>query len=258
MTKFISLALLTYMLSVAAQTCETRCQKSACHGCLADNNICGPTLSQSECFAHSWCWCGGCGPSLAKEDCKAWQSVFVRDIPGSVCSRGDPCACGGATCDPAKRQACVLCEGGRIINMNLNGGLKHFPPGSLASTIPSELALLPAIVDLGFSNCSFTGTIPSELGQLTSLTGLNFGRNNLTGTVPPSLGQLTALTSLHLWGNKLTGSIPELPFAHLTEVCDLDRPTECTEEMGCNHFKCPLPADATQCNGWGGVGVHCE
>jgi hypothetical protein len=266
MTKLSSAFLFSCVISVVAASCDSRCQSSGCHGCLAKNNVCEKGLSRSDCFAQKsqgWCWCGSCGGAVAEKDCDIWQSLLIHDVPPAICSRFDPCSCGGATCDPNKTNPCVTCNAGHITQLNINGG--HFPPNALSSTIPCELAQLPAVINIALSNNSFKGTIPSCLSQLSQLESLSLHRNALTGSIPSSFGQLSKLTSLNIFGNYLSGKVPSLPFSQY-EHCILDSPPAtgggliCTEPH-CNHFACPLPQGSGQCErgfGAGKVGVHCQ
>jgi hypothetical protein len=117
----------------------------------------------------------------------------------------------------------VACNAGHITHLNINGG--HFPQNALASTIPCELAQLPAVIDIGLSNNSFKGTIPSCLSQLSQLESLSLHYNALTGSIPSSFGQLSKLVTLNTLGNYLSGKVPPLPFSQYAyEQCYLDSP----------------------------------
>jgi hypothetical protein len=256
----------TSAFEASASCSASACASAGCTSaipCLGPNSRCY-NLTKNDCVSRGpgYCWCGGCGGSLAEEDCKAWQSLVVRDVAGSQCTRSDPCACGGAKCDPHKSLGCVSCNRGHIENINLNG---FGTTGILSSTIPSELQLLPHITQLALNNCSFTGTIPAALALISSLEEIDVSKNALTGTIPASLAILSKLCVLVVQHNRLTGKVPALPFSHYNgcgiykvPVCRLDEPGKCTEPH-CNHFSCPLPVGSDMCKNPGGAaGVHCK
>jgi hypothetical protein len=92
-----------------------------------------------------------------------------------------------------------------------------------------------------------TGTLPSQLAELTGLTDLGFDGNQLTGTIPPQLVALAVLTGLALANNHLTGAVSSLPFKQYTSNCYL--------------YNFPLPTGAADCiavlNGHPQPGVAC-
>jgi hypothetical protein len=83
-----------------------------------------------------------------------------------------------------------------------------FRSNALTGSIPSELALLAQLIQLDCGDNALTGSIPSELGLLTQLIQLDFGDNVLTGGIPSEFGMLTKLYHLWLHSNALTGPIP--------------------------------------------------
>jgi hypothetical protein len=117
-------------LTASASTCSSQCHAAGCTGCLPDDNVCRPSMSKSECYAHSsWCWCGhdsctGSSSSLNQEQCNSWQDIFDatngNDWYNCSDSRLDPCSCGGSNCDPhnwSDLSACVPCDNGQITGM---------------------------------------------------------------------------------------------------------------------------------------------
>jgi hypothetical protein len=207
-----------------------------------------------------------CDDTLVEEDCEAWQSLFVHDTPTSVCKRSDPCACGGITCDTRVTNPCVQCFRGRITNINLNGSPSLGKnPGSLSTTIPSQLQNLQNLTQLSLNGCNFTGTIPAALGLMSSLITMDISYNQLTGSIPGSLALLSQLVVLSTEQNRLTGKVPKLPFSQYNggslypgrHLCQMDNPDACTEP-NCNHFSCPLPPRSDTCKASWGDGLHCK
>jgi hypothetical protein len=205
-----------------------------------------------------------CDGTLVKEDCEAWQSLFVQDTPTSVCKRSDPCACGGITCDTRATNPCVECFRGRITAINLDTATqKSRNPGSLSTTIPSQLQNLQNLTQLSLNGCNFTGTIPAALGLMSNLIELDISSNQLTGSIPGSLALLSQLNVLSTEQNRLTGKVPELPFSQYNggvvkhATCKMDHPEACTEP-NCNHFSCPLPPGSDTCKAMWGDGLHCK
>ena len=105
----------------------------------------------------------------------------------------------------------VRCEGESVVAIGL-------PDNKLVGTIPSELALLPALSSLDLSgNQNVFGTLPTVLGQLTNLVFVSLSASSITGTIPTELGLLSKLESVLLDTNYLFGSIPE-ELASLTRL----------------------------------------
>jgi hypothetical protein len=73
----------------------------------------------------------------------------------------------------------------------------------------------------------------------------------LRGTIPATLDGLTRLKEkeLGLSGSQLTGLIPSLPFAQYPFCCLTSAHVAPGWHM--NHFTCPLPPNASLCNGDG-------
>ena len=84
----------------------------------------------------------------------------------------------------------------------------EFVQNLLMSSIPSQLGLLTRLDNLDLHNNGLTGSIPSQLGLLTRLDNLDLRNNELTGSIPSQLSLLTRLDTLVLYNNELTGSIP--------------------------------------------------
>ena len=98
---------------------------------------------------------------------------------------------------------------GRVVGLDLGGGLSERINHGLAGPLPRELGDLDRLVrlELGW-NSGLSGAIPPELGNLASLEELYLGDNGLTGGIPPELGQLHRLEVLWMGGNDLSGSLP--------------------------------------------------
>lgn len=102
------------------------------------------------------------------------------------------------------------------------------------SSIPTELASLPALENLYIesshltgsisdvidvmgpnmfefwfdSNHQFGGTLPSSIGNLTHLESLSLSNCGLEGSLPSEIGLLTSMQQMWLLNNTLTGQIP--------------------------------------------------
>ena len=139
------------------------------------------------------------------------------------------------------------CSNGHITNIYLSQNLLKGP-------IPSAIGAFTEIEYLGLYLNSLTGTIPSEIAGLKKLATLQLYGNYLKGTIPFSTGQLKQLTVLSLALNELTGVVPALNFKQLTGECYIDAVEDSDRT---NHFKCPLPATASDCQFSGSLGVHC-
>ena len=106
----------------------------------------------------------------------------------------------------------VRCEGESVVAIEL-------PANKLVGTIPSELALVPALSSLDLSGNEYiSGTLPTVLGKLTNLVSLSLDKNSITGSIPSELGLLSKLESLLLSDNDMEGSIPEELSANLTRL----------------------------------------
>lgn len=99
------------------------------------------------------------------------------------------CKWKGITCDPVSRA---------IIRIELDGV-------GFEGTIPSELGLLPSLLQLKLAENQFIGTIPPEVAQLDSLQFLNLGKNELEGTIPQFKGDLKSFDVNH---NQMYGTLP--------------------------------------------------
>ncbi|GLJ43859.1 hypothetical protein SUGI_0914000 [Cryptomeria japonica] len=100
---------------------------------------------------------------------------------------------------------------------NFTIGSNPLRPGEM----PTELANLNQLQELGLDNCSLVGRIPKILGNLTQLRSLDISQNHLSGVIPTFLGNLTQLKSLCLWQNNLWGDIPA-SLGNLTQLEELD------------------------------------
>ena len=89
-------------------------------------------------------------------------------------------------------------------------------PSNFAGTLPSDIGLLTALVNLEVASFLLSGTIPSAIGLLTKLRSLNFGtgghqsikKGKLRGTIPTTIGNLTSLQSFTVYSMGISGSIP--------------------------------------------------
>jgi Leucine-rich repeat (LRR) protein len=78
----------------------------------------------------------------------------------------------------------------------------------LASHIPTEVLLIPKLVDLVMWANNLSGEIPDKLcSNGTTLETLVISYNNFTGGIPPSITRCLNLIWLSLAGNQLTGSV---------------------------------------------------
>ena len=127
------------------------------------------------------------------------------------------------------------------MNMPKTGHAAHH---GLITTLPTEIAFMPELHTLDFSNNQLTDSvwpqlfrltkvkelqmtgnnfshIPSEVGRLTWLTKLTVGGNsgliNASSTLPAELGRLTSITHLQLEGLGIT-SIPPSILRRLTQL----------------------------------------
>jgi hypothetical protein len=225
--------------------------------------------------------CSGSSANLAAGQCLAWQALF--DATGGktwtkCADRDDPCACGGSSCDASQDFVCVQCAADSITGIALsNVGMEGTLPdavsnlsfltqlsltkNALTGTIPATgVAKLTALTGLYLANTEMTGTLPGSVGGLSNLVFLILNNNKFSGPVPPSLASLSQLRMISLWGNQFDGALPELPFGQYDIDCFLDHPGACAEPA-CNHFDCPLPANASACHvqsAGSNAGVHCK
>jgi hypothetical protein len=191
--------------TAAAQSCDLRCQSAACHGCLASTNVCYPEETQSDCFAHQWCWCGpetcaGSSSGLISSDCGAWRSIvhnssyFVEADPPTCQDPkhlNDPCAC-----------TAINCEGGRIVGVDLFNRSLAFDASS-----DDSLSYLKGLQTLKLGFNQLQGALPPWLGSLSaSLAHLDLSGNPLSGSID-TVKQLPKLTFLYLGGTKVSGGI---------------------------------------------------
>jgi hypothetical protein len=66
-----------------------------------------------------------------------------------------------------------------------------------------------SLESLSISACDLTGTIPSQLANLPVIQEMRFSENRLIGTIPASLGNLKFLRTFQVEGNDLNGAMPE-------------------------------------------------
>jgi hypothetical protein len=147
------------------------------------------------------------------------QLNFMSDAP--ICEWND-----GGTGNVEEGIVCDSDDAGRVdgIVVDLN---------SLEGTLPTELAVLPYLKDLGFGTSletyqimnfvgllsniylfihsasnRFTGTIPTEYGLMTNLVFFSVSGNSLTGTLPTELSNMKKLEAFRVHWNQLTGKVP--------------------------------------------------
>jgi hypothetical protein len=183
----------------------------------------------------------------------AWQNT-VRS--SAYFTKASPAACQEPDhlLDPCSCTDVIKCDGGRIVSVHLASRKLAFDASK-----DESLGLLDELQHLDLWRNSLQGPVPAWVMTLTSLEYLVFGSNQLTGTIPSQLAKLTGLTTLWINDNHLTGAVPSLPFKQYNSTfgCCL------YDERSTNHFTCPLPAGADDCNSssnycYGQIGVACD
>ncbi|XP_058090915.1 receptor protein kinase CLAVATA1 [Magnolia sinica] len=126
-----------------------------------------------------------------------------------------PCSFTGVTCD----------SDSHVIALNIS-----FIP--LFVNFPTEISLLPNLINLTLSCDNLTGSLPSDLSNLTSLRVFNISNNNFSGIFPSNLPQ--ALEILDAYNNNFSGPLPVVGIVHLKKVRHL--------HLGGNFFYGQIPA----------------
>ncbi|KAG8093702.1 hypothetical protein GUJ93_ZPchr0012g19622 [Zizania palustris] len=112
------------------------------------------------------------------------------------------CSFSGVTCDAQSRVVAI-----NLTALPLHGG-----------SLPPELALLDALVNLTIAACCLPGRVPAELPTLPSLRYLNLSNNNLSGPFPaPAAAGEPYFPSLELidaYNNNLSGPLPPFDASH--------------------------------------------
>ncbi|KAF3329925.1 putative LRR receptor-like serine/threonine-protein kinase [Carex littledalei] len=125
------------------------------------------------------------------------MASFVLNYPQAVWAQegGDPCL-------PAT-WTWVQCSADpqpRIVSIILSGK-------GITGNIPSELTMLPGLVELHLDGNSFSGPIPDFSG-CQKLETIHLENNDLSGGLPSFFEDLPNLKELYVQNNKLSGVIP--------------------------------------------------
>eukprot|EP00253_Pinus_taeda_P018112 PITA_18112 len=87
------------------------------------------------------------------------------------------------------------------------------------------------IFEIDLSGRNLTGPVPSDFAMLTALVNLSLHHNHLTGRTPLYFGNLTVLEGLYLQNNNFNGHLEWLPFQTSLRELSLDH----------NNFTGPVP-----------------
>eukprot|EP00934_Nitzschia_sp_Nitz4_P004596 Nitzschia sp. Nitz4//scaffold68_size99682//7058//9762//NITZ4_004551-RA/size99682-snap-gene-0.7-mRNA-1//-1//CDS//3329556554//4586//frame0 len=87
---------------------------------------------------------------------------------------------------------------------------------SLYGWIPTTLARLTALSQIGLYGNSLSGSIPDVFARISQVSYINLEGNNLFGSIPASIKYLTSLDTLALSNNKLSGVVPVTELAETT------------------------------------------
>jgi Leucine-rich repeat (LRR) protein len=79
----------------------------------------------------------------------------------------------------------------------------------LTGPIPEAIGNMKNLTMLYLYYNDFTGLIPSNIGLLPNLVDIRLFNNRLSGTLPPELGKHSPLGNLEVSNNFLTGELPE-------------------------------------------------
>ncbi|KAF8766050.1 hypothetical protein HU200_007896 [Digitaria exilis] len=110
----------------------------------------------------------------------------------------------------------------------------------LIGQIPTEVLLLPRLVDLVMWANDFSGEIPDKLcSSSATLETLVISYNNFTGSIPPSITRCVNLIWVSLASNRLTGSVPS-GFGNLQKLAIL--------QLHKNALSGKVPAELGSCN----------
>jgi hypothetical protein len=158
-------------------TCVAQCHAAGCPtGCLASTNVCYPTLSKNDCYAHDWCWC--------EDDCPAGMKIDTvvlehggKGNDNGWCKCNEFCAWkqgGGGSGDVAKARPSwngSVCYSAYIVNettkskqsIPCDAYLGLYPGGIICSCQKATHFCLPPVSNSSCNYACTTSGVPTAV-----------------------------------------------------------------------------------------------